>query len=198
MNAGVEAERVLGEVVQGKVHISILHAAEICCLPPPCMNLTIYRVAFLPTLSCSSHHLAHTYRTRSIFVQYVPCVLMLLSSCWASVVVLKGSRQDAEWLYLLPISVVSLQNVPSQPLVRYYGGNTVVDATGPAATDLQSATQLSKDILTQYSNNTAAGSPLRVLGLFASSCFACRTTQLCGTLSCALGVSGKGRGEWGC
>jgi hypothetical protein len=82
------------------------------------------------------------------------------------------------------------QYVPSQPLVRYYGGNTVVDATGAAATDLQSASQLSKDILTQYSNSTAASSPLRVLGLFASTCFACRTTQLCGTLSCALGVSG--------
>eukprot|EP00879_Flechtneria_rotunda_P029878 GHRR01032341.1.p1 GENE.GHRR01032341.1~~GHRR01032341.1.p1 ORF type:complete len:385 (+),score=177.48 GHRR01032341.1:385-1539(+) len=79
---------------------------------------------------------------------------------------------------------------PDQPLFRLYGENTSVDARGAAAVSSQVAQRLFNDISSQFSASPpSSDTPWRVLGLFASMCFACRDTgQQCGPISCATKV----------
>jgi hypothetical protein len=83
-----------------------------------------------------------------------------------------------------------LQDVPNQPLVRVYGGDTTIDASGAAAIDAQLATELLSDISKGFKAAAATvDAPMRVLGLFPSTCLSCRNAAQCGPISCAIKVS---------
>jgi hypothetical protein len=80
--------------------------------------------------------------------------------------------------------------VPDQPLIRVYGGDTTIDATGAAAIDAQLAKDFILDISSGFKAAAASiEAPWRVLGLFPSTCLSCRNAAQCGPISCAVKVS---------
>lgn len=85
---------------------------------------------------------------------------------------------------------VGSKDVPNQPLVRVYGGDTTIDATGAAAIDAELATELLSDLSQGFKAAAASvESPWRVLGLFPSTCLSCRNAAQCGPISCAIKVN---------
>lgn len=100
-------------------------------------------------------------------------------------------------LLLPPRPLVLLpQFLPNQALYRIYGEQTSVDAKGsPAAIDTQTAQRLLADVVRQLGApgpSLALSTPWRVLGLFASQCFVCRASSVCGAASCAEQVTASG------
>jgi len=82
----------------------------------------------------------------------------------------------------------ALQYLPNQALWRIYGGGVSVDGKDAATIDQQTSQGLTNDVIKQISTPQPAlspNTPWRIMGLFPSSCLACRSAGVCGPISCA-------------
>lgn len=78
--------------------------------------------------------------------------------------------------------------LPNQALWRIYGGGVSVDGKDAATIDQQTSQGLTNDVIKQISTPQPAlspNTPWRIMGLFPSSCLACRSAGVCGPISCA-------------